>query len=217
ALGRVLGEAIQVVGSGRTDAGVHARGQVANFLTGNPLAPGRLRRAVNSFLPPDIRVHEVEEVAADFHACRDAIAKLYVYRMGIDEVLSPFQEPFVHQIRGGLVIPPMRRAAREYLGEHDFTSFCAAETRVRSRVRKICESSVDTENGPGILAYRVVAGGFLQHMVRTLAGTLLDVGKGRLEPEAIPEILAKRDRRSAGPCAPAKGLTLEWVHYQENR
>lgn len=213
ALGSVLGEEIRINGAGRTDAGVHAREQVANFQTGTRREPGLIRRGVNALLPADIRILRVSDVEFGFHACRDAREKHYAYRFAVGEVVSPFEEPFVYPVRGSVDLLAMERATREFLGSHDFTSFCASDCRVRDRVRHVKVSRVEPENGGGIVVFRVSANGFLQHMVRNLAGTLIEVGRGRLDPGRIPAILEARDRSLAGPCAPAKGLTLERVEY----
>lgn len=213
ALGAVLGEKIRITGAGRTDAGVHAREQVANFQTGTRREPGLIRRGANALLPADIRILRVSEAEIGFHACRDAREKHYAYRFAVGEVVSPFEEPFVYSVRGSVDLPAMEKATRKFLGSHDFTSFCASGCRARDRVRHVKVSRVESENGGGIVIFRVSANGFLQHMVRNLAGTLIQVGRGRLDPERIPEILEARDRCLAGPCAPAKGLTLEGIDY----
>jgi tRNA pseudouridine38-40 synthase len=217
ALGRILRHRVRLTGAGRTDAGVHARGQVANFATTNPLPPPRIRRGANALLPDDIRIVAACEAPDHFHARRDAVAKHYAYRFAVGEVVSPFTGPFVHHVRGGADIERMARGAGMFVGEHDFTSFCASECRVRNRVRRVVLSRVEPPNGDGIVVFHIAANGFLQHMVRTLAGTLVEIGRGRLDPDRIPAILAGRDRRLAGPCAPARGLTLERVEYGGDR
>lgn len=215
ALGRILREAVRATGAGRTDAGVHARGQVAHVLTASPMPTERILRGANALLPPDIRIIAVREVPIGFHACRDAVTKHYAYRFAVGEVVPPFAEPFVHHVRGGADVARMARGAAMLIGRHDFSSFCAAECIIKDRVRRITLSRVDDANGDGIAVFRVSADGFLQHMVRNLAGTLIEIGRGRMEPDRIGAILAARDRRAAGPCAPAKGLTLERVDYGE--
>jgi tRNA pseudouridine38-40 synthase len=217
ALEKILQQPVAITGAGRTDAGVHARGQVAHFVTGSPMPAERILRGANALLPADIRVTGIREVPIEFHACRDAVTKHYAYRFAVGEVVSPFAEPFVHHVRGGADVDRMARGADLLVGEHDFSSFCAAECAVQSRVRRIVLSRVENANGDGIAIFRVAANGFLQHMVRNLAGTLIEIGRHRMEPDRIPAILAARDRRAAGPCAPAKGLTLERVDYGERR
>jgi tRNA pseudouridine38-40 synthase len=214
-LSRMLPDRPRLAGAGRTDAGVHARGQVANFATACAIPPAGLRRGLNAILPPDIAVLEVEEAPPEFHARANARAKDYRYRIVVGEVVSPFDAPFVLQVRGGLDVAAMRAAAGRLLGTHDFSSFCLAGTEVESRVRTLHLSEVAVE-GPAI-EYRVRGEGFLRHMVRTIVGTLVDVGKGRRRPEEIGAILAARDRRAAGPSAAARGLVLDRVIYGGDR
>lgn len=212
-LSRMLQEKTSLAGAGRTDAGVHARGQVANFLTARRIPVDGLLRGLNARLPPAIAVMRAEEAAGTFHARADARWKEYRYRIARAAVVSPFEAPFVAVVRGRLDVPAMRQAARLFEGTHDFTSFCAADTRVESKVRRILLSEIEGDDG--FVDYRVRADGFLRHMVRTLAGTLILVGQGRIDVAAILAILEAHDRRAAGPCAPARGLTLEKVSYGE--
>jgi tRNA pseudouridine38-40 synthase len=212
-LRRLLGGPVGLAGAGRTDAGVHARGQVASFRTVSRIPPAGLRRGLNDLLPEDIAVMEVEEVPDGFHARADARGKEYCYRVIRDEVASPFESPYAAHVRGPLDVEAMRAAAARLVGRHDFTSFCAADTEIEDRVRTLAAATIETDGAR--LVCRVRGDGFLRHMVRTLAGTLIEAGRGRLAPDSIPAILAARDRRRAGPCAPARGLTLERVFYTE--
>lgn len=212
-LSRLLQEPARIAGAGRTDAGVHARGQVANFKTGSRIPLDGLRRGLNRKLPTDIRVLLTEEVDVDFHARADARAKEYRYRMARGEFVSPFDAPFVTAIRGDIDPERMRQAAAQFIGSHDFDSFCPVDCRLENKRRTIDRSEV-IEDGR-FLDYHVRGNGFLRHMVRTMVGTLIDVGQGRRPPGAIEGILASRDRRAAGPCAPARGLVLERVYYEE--
>ncbi|MFQ5877776.1 MAG: tRNA pseudouridine(38-40) synthase TruA [Acidobacteriota bacterium] len=214
-LARMLGERVRLAGAGRTDAGVHARGQVASFVTASRIPPEGLRRGLNDRLPRDIRAIEASEAAPSFHARADARAKEYRYHMTPAPVLSPFDAAFTTQIRGPLDLDAMRRAARRFLGRHDFTSFCSTGCRVVRRERIVSISEVQARNDR--IEYRVRADGFLQHMVRTLVGTLILVGRGRMAPEDVDAVLRARDRRAAGPCAPPQGLVLERVFYEEPR
>jgi tRNA pseudouridine38-40 synthase len=214
-IGSILGGSIRIVGAGRTDSGVHARGQVANFKTGSRIPPEGLRRALNAHLPEEIRVLRVEEAEPAFNARSDARGKEYRYRLFRGEVLSPFQAPYAVHVRGGLDAEPMRAAAGWLLGRHDFTSFAAAQCRVVGKERTISLSEVSVDPAEEFVVYRVRADGFLQHMVRTIAGTLVEVGRGRRDPDGLAAILEARDRRAAGPCAPARGLVLEKVFYGE--
>jgi len=212
-IGRMLQEPVRIAGAGRTDAGVHARGQVGNFATGGRIPVEGLRRGLNARLPEDIVVMRVEEAPESFHARADARGKEYLYRVSRAEVVSPFDAPFVAHVRGRLDVEAMRRAAEHFVGTHDFTSFCPAKSEIEDKVRTLTLSEV-TEHGPEV-HYRVVGNGFLRHMVRTLAGTLLLAGRGQLDAGAVPQILAARDRGRAGPVAPARGLCLERVLYEE--
>ncbi len=212
-LSGMLQERVRIAGAGRTDAGVHARGQVANFPTGRDIPLDGLRRGLNARLPGAIRVVETEEMPESFHARADARSKSYHYRIARGEVVSPFEGPFTAAVRGRLDVDAMRLAAERFLGTHDFESFCPAECQLDSKRRTILASGL-TEEGE-ILEFRVQGTGFLRHMVRTMAGTLIDVGRGRRSPESINAILAARDRRAAGPCAPARGLVLDRVYYED--
>jgi len=214
ALAGILDHPVRVAGAGRTDAGVHARGQVASLTTESRVPLRGVLLGANSALPEDIRILSVEEAPRGFHARHQALSKDYAYRFSSAAVLSPFLAPTVEAVRGALDVERMRQAALHFLGEHDFSAFCGPESRARGAVRRVSDSSVEREDD-GIWIYRVSANGFLQHMVRTMAGTLLLVGKGKLDPGSIPKILASRDRMRAGPTAGARGLTLEKVHYRE--
>jgi tRNA pseudouridine38-40 synthase len=201
------GRPVHVAGSGRTDAGVHALGQVAAFSFENPIPLLNLRRAVNRLLPPAVRVLTAEEVHADFHPRFDAKAKTYEYRIVREEVCSPFEWPYVHHYPYPLDEDRMVRLARSLEGEHDFTVFAAADDRDaegRSKVRTVFSSVL--ERGAGRLTYRISGSGFLKHMVRNIVGTLFDAGRGNLEElTALPV--------KSGPTAPAKGLFLVSVEY----
>ncbi len=210
-LARLLSEPVRIAGAGRTDAGVHALAQVANFRTTCRIPVDGLRRGVNARLPRQIRVLRVEEVEPGFHARSDARGKEYAYRMAVVEVLSPFDAPFTTRVSGPVDVEAMRDAARRLEGRHDFTSFCASACRLENRTRTIERSEISGDGER--LVYRVRADGFLHHMVRNIVGTLILAGRRRISPDSIDRILAARDRRSAGPCAPAQGLVLERVIY----
>ncbi len=212
-ISRMLQEPVRIAGAGRTDAGVHARGQVANFATGSRIPVEGLLRGLNARLPPDIAVMRVQEAPESFHARVDARGKEYRYRLTRAEIVSPFDAPFVVPVRGRLDVDAMRRAAEVFLGTHDFTSFCPVNSEIANKVRTLSLSDV-TETGREV-EYRVIGNGFLRHMVRTLAGTLILAGGGRLDACAVSLILRAMDRRQAGPVAPARGLVLERVFYEE--
>jgi tRNA pseudouridine38-40 synthase len=210
-LSRMIQETVRLAGAGRTDAGVHALAQVASFTTGCRVPLDGLRRGLNARLPIDIRMLAAEEVAEGFHARSDARGKEYRYRFSRAEVVSPFTAPFVTQVFAPLDVPAMQEAARRFEGRHDFTSFVPAGCTIEDRVRTVTLSRLDEDGDE--LVYLVRGEGFLRHMVRTIAGTLLEVGRGRIRPSDLGAILQARDRRRAGPCAPARGLALVRVFY----
>ena len=212
-LSRMLQERVRVAGAGRTDAGVHARGQVANFLTESRIPLDGLRRGLNARLPEEIRVLEVEEAPEGFQARAGARSKEYRYRIACAEVVSPFDAPFVACVRGRLDAGAMSEAAGLLLGRHDFRSFTPAKNPAERTTRTILLSRADRQGD--LLEYRVRADGFLQHMIRTLIGTLIQIGRQHRPASAILDVLQARDRRAAGPCAPARGLVLERVFYDE--
>jgi len=205
------GTAVHVAGSGRTDAGVHALGQVAAFSLENPIPVPNLRRAVNRLLPPAIRVLSTEEVRCDFHPRFDAVSKTYEYRIVRTEVCSPFEWPYVHHHPYPLDERRMEEFARVFAGEHDFSAFAASDARDaegRSKVRTIFSSELERTGDR--LVYRVRGSGFLKHMVRNIVGTLLDAGRGNLaSTTALPS--------RTGATAPAQGLFLMGVGYPDDR
>jgi len=206
-LSEMEGQPVPVAGSGRTDAGVHALAQVAAFSMRNPIPLPNLRRAVNRLLPPAIRVLSVEEVHAGFHPRFDAKAKTYEYRIFRGEVCDPFEWRYVHHYPYPLDERRMVEFASQFEGEHDFSAFAAADDRDaegKSKVRTIYSSVL--EAGPGRLTYRVRGSGFLKHMVRNLAGTVIEAGKGNLPG---PPVFPAR----CGPTLPARGLFLVSVEY----
>lgn len=212
ALSRVLSEPVRVTGAGRTDAGVHARGQVASVTTRSAVPLRGVVLGANHHLPEDIRIRAAREAPAGFHARHDAVGKDYAYRYSTAAVLSPFLAERVESVRGILDHDRMARAAVHFLGEHDYHAFCSAEGRRKNTLRRVTESRFDADPD-GVSVYRISARSFLQYMVRTVMGTLFEVGRGRIDPDSIPAILASRDRARAGPTAAGRGLTLEAVHY----
>jgi tRNA pseudouridine38-40 synthase len=208
---------VSVVGSGRTDAGVHAEGQVANVHLNRSFTPGKLRAAINGNLWRDIRVLQVESVDDDFHARFSATRKIYVYRIINAPVMSPFWRRFAHQEARPLDIPRMTDAARKLLGEHDFTAFASARSDGESRVRNVLDCSFDSIWDPrarsAIIEFRITANGFLRYMVRSIVGTLIEVGHGAKDSDTIHTALVTGDRSLAGKTAPANGLSLFEVKY----
>jgi tRNA pseudouridine38-40 synthase len=211
ALGEVLGEAVHLSVAGRTDAGVHARGQVASFPTSSALAAERLRAAVNGRLGPEVVILESADAPAGFDARFSATAREYRYRIDTAESPDPFSARFVWHRPGPVAVAPMREAARALLGEHDFTSFCRHPGADRSTVRRLERLSVRRNGDRLELAFR--ANAFLHQMVRSIVGTLVLVGDGRREPADIEAIMDARLRAGTGNVAPPHGLTLERVVY----
>jgi len=216
AIGRVTGEKVLPQGSGRTDAGVHALGQVATFALESVIPAANLIIALNDVLPAGIRVLDCAEVSPEFHARKSATAKTYRYRMFRGDICPPFLARYVWHYPYPLDFGAMERAAPAIEGEHDFTSFAAADPErgrdeTVSNVRTVFSSRWSV-NGDEFM-YEIRGNGFLHHMVRNLVGTFLLVGKGTLKPEDISRILSARDRSAAGATAPASGLYLVNVEY----
>jgi tRNA pseudouridine38-40 synthase len=211
ALEKLLNHPINVTGSGRTDAGVHAQGQVANFETIRSIDTDAVLRSLNALLPAEIRVWQVEEVAPEFHARRSAQSKTYEYHVWRQHIVSPFHCRYVYAFPYPMDSAAVDEASRYFVGTHDFTSFCATATVVEDRVRTIFES--EWHRSSDEWTFRVRGSGFLQYMVRTIVGTLLYVGTGKLRPEDIFSIFEQRDRKLAGPCVPPRGLHLIRVDY----
>lgn len=213
AIGRATGEAISINGSGRTDAGVHARGQVANFLTESTIPGNKFSYALNNLLPRDIVIKDSEEMPLDFHARFNAKGKKYSYHMINSRFPSALERNYAYHINycERLDIDRIERAAKAFLGTHDFTGFMAAGSKVTDAVRTIYEVSVSAKDERLCLTYK--GNGFLYNMVRIITGTLLYAGIGRLDPDELPGIILSRDRTKAGITVPPCGLYLEEVYY----
>ena len=206
------GQAVQVVASGRTDAKVHATGQVIHFDTPLNIPLSGWLKALNVLLPEDIRVWHIEEVDAAFHARYHTVGKTYRYKWDRSQIISPFTRHYLVHVKQPLDIEAMEQASRALLGTHDFSSFCAANTSVVDKVRTIRRLKFE-EHGKEL--HMVIEGsGFLYNMVRIIAGTLQEIGVGRRKPEELPEILLAADRDAAGKTAAAHGLYLEKVEYE---
>jgi tRNA pseudouridine38-40 synthase len=208
---------VVVHGSGRTDAGVHAEGQVASVHLSREMTPEKLCAAINGNLARDVRVIEASVVADDFHARYSALGKIYVYRIFNAPVMSPFWNRYaLHEARR-LDIERMKRSARLFLGEHDWSAFSAAQSDALSRVRTVTGlevTEVMDERGRGrLVEIRASAEGFLRYMVRSIAGTLLAVGRGEMDEQTVLRAINDGDRALVGATAPAHGLTLLKVHY----
>ncbi len=206
------GRAVTVTGAGRTDAGVHALGQVASFSLARDIDAATVGRAVNARLPPDVRIVSVDDVPSAFHARFDARSKTYRYRIWNADVVSPFDRRYVWQLVGALDTDAMDRAARVLEGRHDFSAFQAAEADTTTAARTLYSSRISVASPPQVL-YDVVGDGFLRHMVRTIVGSLVEIGRRRRPPEWMHDVLTSCDRARAGQTAPAAGLVLMGVHY----
>ncbi|MBA4603202.1 tRNA pseudouridine(38-40) synthase TruA [Thermoactinomyces mirandus] len=210
-LGRITGESVQIYGSGRTDAGVHALGQVCHFTTSGLIPVEKYPYILRRTLPRDLLVYAAEEVPHDFHAQKSAMWKTYRYQLDLQPLPGIFERRYRTHVPVSLDIGAMQEAANHLTGTHDFTSFCSAKTEVIDRVRTIFRCQVCQEAGG--LVIEVTGNGFLYNMVRIIAGTLVEVGKKRVKPEEIPFIIQAKDRQKAGPTFPPEGLVLVQVGY----
>jgi tRNA pseudouridine38-40 synthase len=211
ALGELDGRGVVVHGAGRTDAGVHALGQVASCALDRAIEPGVLVRALNARLPPDVRVVSAEPVAPDFHARFRAKAKTYRYRIYNADVMDPFERHYAWRVCDALDAGAMDAAARLVEGRHDFAAFQTRSGTTRTTERTVTRSRV--LRGGDLVIYEITGDGFLRHMVRAIAGTLVEIGRGRWPIEEMRAALDSRDRGRAGPTAPARGLFLVGVEY----
>ncbi len=206
-----------VHGSGRTDAGVHAKGQVASVKLRRQITPQKLRAAINGNVAKDLRVINAEIVDDDFHARYSAIEKTYVYRIVNGQVMSPFWLRYAHHEARPLDLERMKRCGALFRGAHDWTAFSAAQSDAESRTRTITKLELDETLDPcggRIVELKVSADGFLRYMVRSIAGTLLAVGRGEMDAKQIELAIAEGDRSLVGATAPASGLTLLSVRYE---
>lgn len=211
AVSKLVGDPVRVTGASRTDAGVHARGQVAHLDLPRPFPHRALVHGVNRHLPEDVRVMAAGLVDEGFHARKSAVSKEYSYRLSRAEVLSPLDAPFAVQVPARIDPARMESAASLLPGRHDFSAFALAGGSHGQPFRRIFAAGW-TEQGPE-LRFTITGEGFLRGMVRALVGTLIEVGLGRREPEELADLLSGRPRSAAGPTAPAHGLILETVSY----
>ena len=208
----LTGEMIRLIGSGRTDAGAHAFGQVANFKTQSKMDVGSIQRAMNSLLPPDIVIRKVEMVDEKFNARRNARSKVYEYQILNRPLRSALHPGYAWHIPQRLDLDSMKIAARSLLGEHDFSSFRSVGTPTRTAVRRVIRAEWK-KGRDGHIRFEIEASGFLKQMVRAIVGTLTEVGRGKVSVEEFRKILDAKDRKEAGPTAPARGLFLKEVKY----
>lgn len=211
ALGQIFSQQVRVCGAGRTDAGVHALGQVAAFTPPRPFPIPQLHRALNALLPNDIVVRELAETGDDFDPRRDARCRVYEYRILNQALASAFEYRYSWLVRDRLDIGAMNAAAALFVGEHDFAAFRTLGSEAKSTVRRV-HSSRWTGDGTR-LTYRIEATGFLRRMVRTMVATMVEVGRGRMTLKAVAELLEQGDRALAPAAAPAAGLFLVEVRY----
>jgi tRNA pseudouridine38-40 synthase len=211
ALCQVLGQKPDLRSSGRTDAGVHASGMAAAFKTSTNLPLKAFVEGTNRFLPPDIAILSAVEVPSGFKPIADALAKHYRYTLLASPIRSPLRRFYTWHIRENLNVEAMRKAATGFVGHHNFAAFRASNCAAKTTVRRI--DSVEISVVDDTIIIDVVGGGFLKNMVRVMAGTLVEIGRGRFEPEHIQKLLQSGDRKQAGVTAPASGLSLIKVYY----
>ena len=215
-----------IIGAGRTDAGVHALCQVANFKTESRMKPEEFKAALNSILPKDIVIKQVEEVGEDFHARYSAVRRAYRYTILNGTTPSAFLRRYVHLVHGNMQVEKMAEACKYLIGTHDFSSFASGSDPIKNHIRTIFDARIIDAKHPSsffpfnipddqinMIYFYIEANGFLRGMVRAIIGTLLEIGKGKTLPEGIKDILETKDRAKAGPSLPARGLCLVNVEY----
>ncbi len=212
-LSRMAGSPVEVQGAGRTDAGVHALGQTANFRMDTELSEEELKAAMNQYLPDDIAVLSLKAASERFHSRLSAVGKVYCYRIYTGDAKPVLDRKYVWDLGRRLSVSRMREAASYLEGVHDFKSFCGNRRMNKSTVRRI--DSIEIAEEPSRQEVKIVyeGNGFLQNMVRILTGTLTECGLGIRDPQTMPDVLEARDRSAAGPMAPPEGLTLAEVRY----
>jgi tRNA pseudouridine38-40 synthase len=208
----ITGQKVAVIGSGRTDAGVHALNQVGNFKCSTKLPVNKIFMGMNSVLPSDIVIKELQEVADDFHAQRDVKSKIYVYKICNQRLRPALGRNYFWHVRFPLDIDKMKKASKYLIGTDDFSCFCATGTDVKNRVRTILDIEIKN-NDDGLIEIKVESQGFLKYMVRNIVGTLVEVGRGKRKPEEMQVIVESRNRNIAGVTAPSCGLFLKEVKY----
>ncbi|MDY2728761.1 MAG: tRNA pseudouridine(38-40) synthase TruA [Clostridiales bacterium] len=215
AISKITNEDINLIGSSRTDAGVHARGMVANFKTESKVPPEKFREAINTKLPDDIGIIKSEEVPLDFHARYDSKGKTYCYTIINRLEKVAISKNYVYHVKDKLDIELMKKSCEHFVGKHDFKAFKTSGSSVKTSIRTISDLHIETFNseyGTKIMFY-ITADGFLYNMVRIIVGTVVDVGRGKIKESIIGDIIKSGARNKAGHCAPASGLTLLKVYY----
>lgn len=222
AIRKITGEDAKVIGAGRTDAGVHAIEQVASFKTSSGLSAEVIRRALNANLPDEIRIIDACDVEIDFHPRYDAKSKIYIYIVSNSHIISPFLYRYAWKIPHKLIFEEMKHASEFLKGRHDFSAFRASGCSAKNPVRTVSNISIERLDTihfmdiilPGnFLKISIEADAFLRHMARNIVGTLVEIGKGKIKSENMREIINSKNRRLAGPTAPAKGLFLKKIKY----
>lgn len=211
AINKTTGEDVKLIASGRTDTGVHAYGQVANFLTGCTIPGDRFLYAVNDRLPDDIAVKSSEEVPRSFHSRFSAHRKTYRYVILNEEIRSPIYRKHAYHVKNELDFKSMKKAVKHFVGRQDFSSFVANRSNKEKNIRTVYSTRI-RKNG-NFIEFEIEGNGFLHNMVRIIAGTLVEVGHGKRSPDSIPELIGCKDRHRSGHTAPAEGLYLLKVFY----
>lgn len=210
-LNEITGEEIDLIGCSRTDAGVHAKGFVANFNTESRIPGDKFKYVINRLLPEDIIISDSQEIDMNFHARYSCIGKRYIFKILNREWPSPVLRNYTYHFKGKLDVESMNKAAQYLIGKHDFTSFKSSGSSVKSSVRTIMDAELYSVED--LVVFGISGDGFLYNMVRIIVGTLIEVGIGKRAPEDIITILEAKDRRKAGASAPARGLYLDEVFY----
>jgi len=214
-LKKILKHKVKLIASGRTDSGVHALGQIANFRTSSKISPDKIRLVLNGNLPRKIRIRDAQYVPLKFHSRYDPLSKVYRYYILNQDYKPPFLENYCYWVKFPLNVKLMQRAAVYLLGKHDFKGFCATGSSIEDTRRTIKRITVRKLGifSCNLICVEIEADGFLYNMVRTIAGTLIDIGRQRFAPQYVKRIVAAKDRSLAGPCVPARGLFLAEVKY----
>lgn len=211
AINLVTGETINLIGSGRTDSGVHAKEQIANFMTKSSIPADRFKFALNNHLSREIAIINSEKVDDSFHSRHDAIGKRYKYLIYSNPIRSPLYRNFAYYVPYQLNFHKMLESIECFLGTHDFTSFMASNSSVKTTIRTVNNISIDKKGD--LITFTIQGNGFLYNMVRIIVGTLVDIGRGQLEAKDISDIIKSKNRQTAGHTAPPQGLYLEKVYY----
>ena len=210
-LSELVGKQIEIIGCSRTDAGVHALAQIANFKVSENLAESEIKDYLNKYLPQDISIKDVISVPENFHARYNAKEKIYLYKIWNEEYTNPFMRKYSMHVENRLNITKMKKASQYFIGEHDFTAFSNAKSKKKSMVRKIY--SIDIEENAGLIQIRVRGNGFLYNMLRRIVGMLIEVGLGEVDAETIASVLNSEEQSQAGYIADASGLYLEKIEF----